>query len=58
MVRRSQRRWGFGQSGVAQATLEFEDAPERGEFGSEPENDPRYVNIRWLKETIAEAGVV
>ena len=31
---------------------------ERGEFGAEPENDPRYFNIRWLKGTLAREGVV
>lgn len=46
------------ERGVAQATLEIWDALERGEFGTEPENDPRYFNIRWLKETMAEEGVV
>ena len=46
------------ERGVAQATLEIWDALERGEFGIEPENDPRFFNIRWLKETIAEEGVV
>ena len=46
------------ERGVAQATLEIWDALERGEFGVEPENDPRYFNIRWLRETITEEGVV
>jgi nucleoside-diphosphate-sugar epimerase len=46
------------ERGVAQATLEIWDALERGEFGAEPENDPRYFNIRWLKDTIAKEGVV
>lgn len=46
------------ERGVAQATLEIWDALERGEFGDEPENDPRYFNIRWLKDTIAKEGVV
>jgi nucleoside-diphosphate-sugar epimerase len=46
------------ERGVAQATLEIWDALERGEFGVEPENDPRYFNIRWLKGTIAKEGVV
>jgi nucleoside-diphosphate-sugar epimerase len=42
--------------GVAEATLEMWDALERGEFGAEPENDLRYFNIRWLKETITKEG--
>jgi nucleoside-diphosphate-sugar epimerase len=46
------------ERGVAQATLEIWDALERGEFGDEPENDPRFFNIRWLKDTIAKEGVV
>jgi nucleoside-diphosphate-sugar epimerase len=46
------------ERGVAQATLEMWDALERGEFGDEPENDARYFNIRWLKDTYAEEGVV
>src|SRR5215210_120358 len=46
------------ERGVAQATLEIWDALERGEFGDEPENDARYFNIRWLKDTFAEEGVV
>jgi len=32
------------------------DALERGDFGPEPERDPRFFNIRWLKETLF-AGV-
>jgi nucleoside-diphosphate-sugar epimerase len=46
------------ERGVTQATLEIWDALERGEFGIEPEKDPRFFNIRWLKETIAKEGVV
>jgi nucleoside-diphosphate-sugar epimerase len=46
------------ERGVAQATLEMWDALERGEFGDEPENDARYFNIRWLKDTVAREGVV
>ena len=45
------------ERGVAQATLEIWDALERGEFGDEPENDPRYFNIRWLKSFMAREGV-
>jgi nucleoside-diphosphate-sugar epimerase len=46
------------ERGVAEATLDIWDALERGEFGIEPENDPRYFNIRWLKETVAKEGVL
>jgi len=45
------------ERGVAQATLEIWDALERGEFGDEPENDLRFFNIRWLKETMAREMV-
>jgi nucleoside-diphosphate-sugar epimerase len=45
------------ERGVAQAVLEIWDALERGEFGDEPENDLRYFNIRWLKETMAKEVV-
>jgi hypothetical protein len=34
------------------------DALEQGEFGDEPENDARYFNIRWLKDTLAKEGAV
>ncbi len=46
------------ERGVTHATLDLWDALERGEFGIEPENDPRFFNIRWLKEAIAKEGVV
>jgi len=46
------------ERGVAQATLDIWDALERGEFGIEPENDPRYFNIRWLREMVAKEGVI
>src|SRR5215213_4732821 len=44
------------ERGVAQSALEIYDALERGDFGSEPENDSRFFNIRWLKETMAKEG--
>lgn len=46
------------ERGVAEATLEIWDALERGEFGDEPENDPHYFNIRWLKDAITKEEVV
>ena len=46
------------ERGVAQAVLEMWDALERGEFGDEPENEARYFNIRWLKDTYAAERVV
>ena len=46
------------ERGVAQSALEIYDALERGDFGSEPESDSRYFNIRWLKETMAKEGAL
>ena len=46
------------ERGITQAALEIWDALERGEFGTEPETDPRYFNIRLLKGTLAREGVV
>jgi nucleoside-diphosphate-sugar epimerase len=40
--------------GVAEGVLAIWDALERGEFGSAPENDPRFFNIRWLKDSFAK----
>lgn len=42
------------QRGTAESILDMWDALERGEFGAEPENDPRYFNIQWLKEALTE----
>ncbi len=46
------------ERGMTPGALEIYDALERGDFGSEPENDSRYFNIRWLKETMATEGAV
>jgi nucleoside-diphosphate-sugar epimerase len=46
------------ERGITEGALEIYDALERGDFGSEPENDSRYFNIRWLKETMAKEGAV
>jgi nucleoside-diphosphate-sugar epimerase len=46
------------ERGMTQGALEIYDALERGDFGSEPENDSRYFNIRWLKETMAKEGAI
>jgi nucleoside-diphosphate-sugar epimerase len=46
------------ERGVAQGVLEIWDALEKGDLGSEPENDSRYFNIRWLKETVLKEGAV
>ncbi|HET7092450.1 MAG TPA: SDR family oxidoreductase [Thermomicrobiales bacterium] len=46
-------RLGFSADrGVGDAVITMWDALERGDFGLEPENDPRYFNIRWLKDTL------
>jgi nucleoside-diphosphate-sugar epimerase len=48
-----QQTLGFSADrGVTEAVVTIWDALERGEFGLEPETDPRFFNIRWLKETI------
>lgn len=39
------------QRGTAESILDIWDALEQGDFGAEPENDPRYFNIQWLKKT-------
>ena len=38
--------------GTAEAVIAMWDALERGDFGPDPENDPRFFNIRWLKDTV------
>lgn len=38
--------------GVTEAVVSIWDALERGDFGLEPDKDPRFFNIRWLKETV------
>ena len=51
------RELGFSADrGVTNAVTAMWDALERGDFGPEPEGDPRFFNIRWLKETLF-AGV-
>ena len=47
------RTLGFSADrGVAEAVTAIWDALERGDYGIEPHNDPRFFNIRWLKETV------
>lgn len=47
------RELGFAADrGTAEAVIAMWDALERGDFGPEPERDPKYFNIRWLKETL------
>lgn len=43
--------------GTSQAIVEIWDALERKEFGLEPENDPQYFNIRWIKEMAAKGAI-
>ena len=45
------------ERGIAQAVTAIWDALERGDFGPEPERDPRFFNIRWLKETVTAPAV-
>jgi len=46
------------ERGITEGALEIYDALERGDFGSEPEKDSRFFNIRWLKEMMAKEGVI
>lgn len=51
------RELGFSADrGVASAVTTIWDALERGDFGPEPDKDPHFYNIRWLKDTLL-AGV-
>lgn len=51
-------RLGFrADRGTRESILEIWDQLERGEYGTEPENNPHYFNIAWLKQTlISETG--
>jgi hypothetical protein len=52
-----QRTLGFSPDrGASDAVVAIWDALERGDFGLEPDKDPRFFNIRWLRETVL-AGV-
>jgi hypothetical protein len=47
------RELGFSADrGTSEAVKAIWEALERGDFGLEPEKDPRFFNIRWLKETL------
>ena len=47
------RTLGFrAERGTTEAVVAIWEALERGDFGPEPAADPRYFNIRWLRETI------
>ncbi|MCC6314744.1 MAG: SDR family oxidoreductase [Thermomicrobiales bacterium] len=52
------RELGFSADrGTSEAVIAIWNALERGDFGEQPEKDPRFFNIRWLKETLmAEAS--
>jgi nucleoside-diphosphate-sugar epimerase len=40
------------ERGTTQAVLELWDSLERRDFGDDPQEDPAYFNIRWLKKTL------
>ena len=42
------------ERGAAEGVVSIWEALERGDFGSEPDRDPRFFNIRWLKETVMQ----
>ncbi len=42
------------ERGIMEAVIAIWDALERGEYGTEPDRDPRFFNIRWLKETMMQ----
>jgi nucleoside-diphosphate-sugar epimerase len=44
--------------GTRESILEIWDALERGDYGPEPENDPRFFNIAWLKKTLLQESKV
>ncbi len=44
------------ERGTSEAVVAIWEALERGDFGPEPERDPRFFNIRWLKETVMQAA--
>jgi nucleoside-diphosphate-sugar epimerase len=46
------------ERGATQAVLEIWDALEAGRFGTAPQDDPRYFNIRWLRLHAGEAEAV
>jgi nucleoside-diphosphate-sugar epimerase len=51
------QRLGFSPDrGATEAVVAIWDALERGDFGIEPDKDPRFFDIRWLRETVM-AGV-
>ncbi len=46
-------RLGFrAERGTTEAVLAIWDALEQGRFGDEPEKDPRYFNIQWMKNNL------
>jgi nucleoside-diphosphate-sugar epimerase len=45
------RQMGFqAERGATQAILEIWDALEAGQFGCDPQDEPRYFNLRWFKQ--------
>jgi nucleoside-diphosphate-sugar epimerase len=53
-----QRLLGFrADRGVAEAVLDIWDALEGARFGKDPDEDPHYFNIRWLRESFIQKAV-
>jgi nucleoside-diphosphate-sugar epimerase len=49
-------RLGFrADRGTRESILEIWDSLERGDYGAEPENNPHYFNIAWLKQEVLPA---
>lgn len=46
------------ERGTSEAVAAIWDGLEAGDFGPEPAADPRYFNIRWLKETVLQPAAV
>jgi nucleoside-diphosphate-sugar epimerase len=38
--------------GIIPAAISMWNALERGDFGSQPQDNPRYFNVQWLKQTL------
>jgi nucleoside-diphosphate-sugar epimerase len=46
------------ERGASQSIVEIWDALERGDFGDEPEENPSFFNIRWLKDSFVVGAAV
>ena len=50
-------RLGFrAERGTSEAVLAIWDALEQGEYGIEPDTDPRFYNIRWLQDRVIHSN--